>query len=132
MKEFFQHAAHTDGITVRVAVNFLPEQSQPAAGKWFWMYHIRIENGGDTTVQLQTRHWRITDARGMVNHVDGEGVVGETPVLEPGQVHDYVSGCPLATPSGSMEGFYTFADQGGEPLEVRIPFFPLSAPATAD
>ncbi|MGB7407761.1 MAG: Co2+/Mg2+ efflux protein ApaG [Pontixanthobacter sp.] len=131
MLELFQHAAHTDGITVRVGVNFLPEQSQPAARKWFWMYHIRIENGSDQKVQLQTRHWRITDARGMVNHVDGEGVVGETPVLQPGETHDYVSGCPLTTPSGSMEGFYTFSDQGGEPLEVRIPYFPLSAPATA-
>ena len=131
MLELFQHAAHTNGITVRVSVNFLPEQSQPAARKWFWMYHIRIENGSDAQVQLRTRHWRITDGRGMVNHVDGEGVVGETPVLKPGQTHDYVSGCPLATPSGSMEGFYTFTDEGGEPLEVRIPYFPLSAPATA-
>ncbi len=132
MNEFFQHAAHTDGISVRVAVNFLMEQSQPAAGKWFWMYHIRIENRSENAVRLQTRHWRITDGRGMVNHVDGEGVVGETPRLEPGQTHDYVSGCPLPTASGSMEGFYTFTDDAGAPLEVRIPFFPLSAPATAD
>ncbi|MGB3740183.1 MAG: Co2+/Mg2+ efflux protein ApaG [Pontixanthobacter sp.] len=131
MLELFQHAAHTDGITVRVSVNFLADQSQPAARKWFWMYHIRIENGSDRQVQLRTRHWRITDGRGMVNHVDGEGVVGETPVLKPGQTHDYVSGCPLDTPSGSMEGFYTFSDDAGEPLEVRIPYFPLSAPATA-
>jgi ApaG protein len=88
-------------------------------------------------VQLLTRHWRITDARGMVNHVDGEGVVGEQPKLAPGESHDYVSGCPLTTPHGSMEGFYTFRkleDQIGKetPLEVRIPFFPLAAPETAD
>ncbi len=132
MIDLFQHAAHTDGITVRVGVNFLPEQSRPGAGKWFWMYHIRIENGSDQQVRLRTRHWRITDGRGMVNHVDGEGVVGETPMLKPGASHDYVSGCPLNTPSGSMEGFYTFTDEGGEPMEVRIPFFPLSAPATAN
>ncbi|MDN3645006.1 Co2+/Mg2+ efflux protein ApaG [Pontixanthobacter aestiaquae] len=132
MKELFQHAAITEGITVRVAVNFLPEQSQPEAGKWFWVYHIRIENDSDQTVQLQSRHWRITDARGMINHVDGEGVVGEQPVLAPGQTHDYVSGCPLTTPSGSMEGFYTFTTRENAPIEVRIPFFPLSAPATAD
>ena len=131
IKELFQHAAMTDGITVRVAVNFLPEQSQPDAGKWFWVYHIRIENGSHEQVQLMTRHWRITDGAGLVSHVDGEGVVGEQPVLMPGQSHDYVSGCPLDTPHGSMEGFYTFHAENGEPLEVRIPFFPLAAPATA-
>jgi ApaG protein len=138
MKQLFQHAAITDGITVRVAVNFLPEQSRPQDGKWFWVYHIRIENGSHERVQLVTRHWRITDGRGMVSVIDGEGVVGEQPVLEPGQSHDYVSGCPLATPHGTMEGFYTFhrlatrgGGAGGEPLEVRIPFFPLAAPAEA-
>ncbi len=131
MKELFQHTAITDGITVRVAVNFLPEQSRIEVGKWFWVYHIRIENGSDQTVQLVTRHWRITDGRGMVNFVDGEGVVGEQPVLAPGQSHDYVSGCPLTTSMGSMEGHYTFARQSGEKFEVKIPFFPLAAPATA-
>lgn len=131
MKELFQHAAITAGITVRVAVNFMPEQSRPEAGKWFWVYHIRLENGGEVPVQLISRHWRITDGRGMVNHVDGDGVVGEQPLLKPGQSHDYVSGCPLTTAHGSMEGFYTFQVADGSPLEVRIPFFPLSAPATA-
>ena len=132
MKELFQHTAITEGITVRVAVTFLPEQSQIEAGKWFWVYHIRIENGSHEDIQLMTRHWRITDARGMVNHVDGEGVVGEQPRLQPGQSHDYVSGCPLTTTHGSMEGFYTFNRADGSPLEVRIPFFPLAAPETAD
>ncbi len=132
MKALFPHAATTEAITVRVSVNFLPEQSRPEAGKWFWVYHIRIENGGSERVQLMTRHWRITDARGMVNLVDGEGVVGEQPTLDPGQSHDYVSGCPLTTPYGTMEGFYTFQRADGSLLEVRIPFFPLAAPATAD
>ena len=131
MKELFQHAAITDGITVRVAVNFLPEQSRIEAGKWFWVYHIRIENGSDQVVQLLTRHWRITDARGMINFVDGEGVVGEQPVLRPGQSHDYVSGCPLGTAHGSMEGYYSFQQEDGALFEVAIPFFPLEAPATA-
>jgi len=131
MKELFQHAAITAGITVRVAVNFLPEQSHVEAGKWFWVYHIRIENSSDETAQLLTRHWRITDGRGMVSHVDGEGMVGEQPVLKPGQSHDYVSGCPLSTPHGSMEGHYGFLRQDGSILDVAIPFFPLSAPATA-
>lgn len=131
MKELFQHAAVTDGITVRVAVNFLPEQSRIDAGKWFWVYHIRIENGSERRVQLLTRHWRITDGRGMINLVEGDGVVGEQPWLAPGQSHDYVSGCPLATAHGSMEGFYTFQDDDGGLFEVAIPFFPLAAPAPA-
>lgn len=132
MKEFFQHSATTDGVTVRVAVNYLPEQSHPEAGKWFWVYHIRIENASHEPLRLRTRHWRITDGRGMVNHVDGEGVVGEQPLLAPSQSHDYVSGCPLTTPFGSMEGFYTFERPDGTPTEVRIPFFPLAAPETAE
>ncbi len=131
MKELFQHAAMTDGITVRVAVNFLPEQSHIAAGRWFWVYHIRIENHSDQVVQLLTRHWKITDGRGTVNHVDGPGVVGEQPVLHPGQSHDYVSGCPLTTPTGSMEGAYEFHREDGATIKAAIPFFPLTAPATA-
>ncbi|MDP3907036.1 Co2+/Mg2+ efflux protein ApaG [Novosphingobium sp.] len=131
MKELFQHAAMTDGITVRVAVNFLPDQSRIESGKWFWVYHIRIENGSDQPVQLLTRHWRITDGRGLVNHVEGEGVVGESPLLQPGASHDYVSGCPLTTPHGSMEGHYTFRRVDGSLFEAAIPFFALAAPATA-
>ena len=136
IKELFQHAATTHGVTVRVAVNFLPEQSRIEAGKWFWVYHIRIENDSDRTLQLVTRHWRITDGRGAVNLVEGEGVVGETPVLRPGRSHDYVSGCPLATPQGSMDGYYTFREilpdgSPGDAVLVPIPHFPLAAPATA-
>lgn len=131
MKELFQHAATTDGITVRVAVNFLPEQSHIESGRWFWVYHVRIENESPHTVQLLTRHWRIVDGQGGVNHVDGPGVVGEQPVLQPGQSHDYVSGCPLATPTGSMEGHYELRRDDGEMVRAAIPFFPLAAPATA-
>ncbi len=130
MKAFFQHAATSHEVTVRVAVNFLPEQSQPEAGKWFWVYHIRIENNSGETLQLKTRHWRITDGQGHVTHIDGDGVVGDQPILTPGDAHDYVSGCPLTTPHGSMEGFYGFTRGNGDPVEVRIPFFPLAAPAT--
>jgi len=131
MKGLFQHAATTQGVTVRVAVNFLPEQSRIEAAKWFWVYHIRIENGSDRTLQLLTRHWRITDGRGVVALVEGDGVVGEQPVLRPGQSHDYVSGCPLGTPHGSMEGHYTFRADDGASLIVAIPYFALAAPATA-
>jgi ApaG protein len=129
LASFFQHSAVTQGVTVRVAVNFMPDQSRIDVGRWFWVYHIRLENGRDDTVQLHTRHWRITDGNGMVNIVDGEGVVGETPILAPGQAHDYVSGCELNASNGSMEGHYTFATRDGTPFDVAIPFFPLTAPA---
>ncbi len=131
MNSLFQHAAMTGGITVRVAVNFMAEHSRVEAGRWFWVYHIRIENHREDIVQLRTRHWRITDARGMVNIVDGEGVVGETPRLISGATHDYVSGCELTTHHGAMEGHYTFAQADGELFEVAIPRFPLAAPAPA-
>lgn len=131
MKELFQHSAITDGLTVRVAVNFLPEQSRIEAGKWFWVYHIRIENETGETLQLMTRHWRITDGNGEVDFIEGEGVVGEQPVIPNGGSHDYVSGCPLSTPQGSMEGHYTFRRAKGGVFEAAIPFFPLAAPATA-
>jgi ApaG protein len=131
MKQLFQHAAMTDGVTVRVAVNFLPEQSRVESGKWFWVYHIRIENDSSDAIQLLTRHWRITDGRGVVNFVDGEGVVGEQPTLLPGRAHDYVSGCPLGTSVGSMQGHYTMRRDDGSRFDVAIPFFPLAASAPA-
>src|SRR5690606_40742065 len=97
----FPFHATTRDITVHVAVTFLPEQSEPDRGRWFWAYHIRIENGGDQPIQLLTRHWVITDGRGGQHRVDGDGVVGEQPVVQPGRSYDYVSGCPLGTPTGS-------------------------------
>lgn len=131
MKALFPFEATTDGITVRVSVSYLPEQSEPRHGRWFWSYHIRIENDGDATVQLLTRHWIITDGRGEVAEVMGDGVVGDQPMIDPGESYDYVSGCPLQTPTGSMEGSYGMADADGEPFDVAIPVFPLHAPATA-
>ena len=102
MEALFGAAATTGDVTVRVAVSYLPEQSEPARGRWFWAYHIRIENDGTGPVQLLTRHWIITDGRGARHTVEGEGVVGEQPMIEPGASFDYVSGCPLATPTGAM------------------------------
>lgn len=131
LDSFFTASATTNGITVRVSPNYLNEQSQPAQGRWFWSYHIRIENHGDEPVQLLTRHWKITDGRAMVNHVDGDGVVGEQPLLNPGDSHDYVSGCPLGTPSGMMEGQYRFIRADGSTFLAEIPRFQLLAPATA-
>jgi ApaG protein len=131
VKALFPYEAVTDAVTVRVAVSYLPEQSQPAHGRWFWSYHIRIENGGETPVQLLTRHWIIVDGRGGLHEVEGEGVVGDQPVIDPGESYDYVSGCPLQTPTGSMEGSYGMIDADGEEYDVAIPRFPLLAPATA-
>ena len=129
MKELFPHAATTRDITVRVSVSFLPEQSEPGKGRWFWAYHIRIENGGRQAVQLVSREWIIADGRGARHEVRGEGVVGEQPVLEPGASFDYVSGCPLTTPTGQMEGRYFMVGADGSSFPIEIPRFPLIAPA---
>src|SRR5687768_10116604 len=109
----FPHEATTGDLTVRVAVSFLAEQSAPANGRWFWSYHIRIENRGSRSVQLLARSWIITDGRGAVHEVRGEGVVGEMPLIAPGASYDYVSGCPLPTPTGSMTGSYRMVDEEG-------------------
>ncbi len=130
MKSFFPFAETTDGITVRVAVTFLDEQSNPAQGHWLWGYHIRIENHGELPVQLLNRHWRIVDGHGQSSEVTGEGVVGEQPIITPGSSFDYVSGCPLATPEGSMVGSYEMVDGDMNHFLVAIPRFPLVAPAT--
>ena len=128
MKSLFPHAATTADVTVRVAVSFLPEQSEPVKGRWFWAYHVRIENEGKRAVQLVSREWTIVDGRGGRHEVAGEGVVGEQPVLEPGASFDYVSGCPLNTPSGHMEGRYRMVGADGRSFTVAIPRFPLIAP----
>ncbi|WP_373488522.1 Co2+/Mg2+ efflux protein ApaG [Blastomonas sp.] len=132
MERFFPHAATSHGITVRVAVSFLPDRSRADSARWFWSYHIRIENHSDLNVQLLTRHWVITDGRGGMQQIDGEGVVGEQPVIAPGKAHDYVSGCPLGTPTGRMEGVYRMLRSDGDVIAVEIPHFPLVAPAVAD
>ncbi len=131
MNKLFPHSATTDAVTVRVSVSFLPEQSEPARGRWFWAYHIRIENGGPQAVQLLSREWTIADGRGGRHDVQGEGVVGEQPVIAPGESFDYVSGCPLSTPTGWMEGVYRMSRADGSALAARIPRFSLVAPAVA-
>lgn len=129
MDLFFPHAAETAGVTVRVSVSYLADQSEPGRGRWFWAYHIRIENGSNRAVQLLTRHWVITDGRGARHSVEGEGVVGEQPVIAPGASYDYVSGCPLTTPTGGMRGSYRMVDEDGRTFTVAIPKFALTAPA---
>jgi ApaG protein len=129
MKALFNEEAETRGITVRVSASYLPEQSEPARGRWFWSYHIRIENDSALTVQLLTRHWTITDGRGGKHTVEGEGVVGEQPLIAPGASFDYVSGCPLATPTGHMQGSYRMIGEDGSTFDAAIPKFSLLAPA---
>ena len=129
MKALFPNVAETRGVIVRVSVSYLPEQSEPSRGLWFWAYHVRLENVGPMAVQLLTRHGIITDGRGSRHSVEGEGVVGEQPMIAPGSSFDYVSGCPLATPTGSMEGTYHMLGEDGSAFDVDIPKFALFAPA---
>ena len=131
MKGLFPYSETTRGITVRVSVSYLPEQSEPQRGRWFWAYHIRIENDGPMAVQLLTRHWVITDGRGARHSVEGEGVVGEQPMIAPADSYDYVSGCPLATPTGAMQGSYHMVGEDGSAFDVKIPRFSLVAPVNA-
>ena len=129
MNALFPHAARTEDVIVRVSVSFLPEQSELEKERWFWAYHIRIENCGDAPVQLLTRRWSITDGNGRQQEVEGEGVVGEQPLIGPGESFDYVSGCPLATASGEMEGSYRMIRPDGTQFDAEIPRFPLAGPA---
>jgi len=130
LSSLFAHQAQTAGVMVRVSVAYLAEQSSPEAGRWFWSYHIRIENQRDTAVQLLARHWVITDARGDIHDVRGQGVVGDTPRIEPSESYDYVSGCPLETSSGAMAGEFHMVDEYGSTFDIKIPPFELSAPAS--
>ena len=130
MKILFPHVAETRGLTVRVSVSFLPEQSEPAKNRWFWSYHIRLENDAKQAMQLLTRHWVITDGRGARHEVRGDGVVGDQPVIEPGESYDYVSGCPLHTPTGAMEGSFHMVAADGNSFNAATPRFPLVGPAS--
>ncbi len=127
MEGFFAHSATTNGITVRVAPRFLPEQSDPNGHRFVWSYHVRVENHSNDIVQLLRRHWIITDGVGRMSEVEGEGVVGEQPVIPPGGSFDYISGCPLPTPRGSMVGRYHMDGPDGG-FDVVIPPFALVRP----
>lgn len=122
------YAESTKGVTVTAQPIYLEEQSSPGEHRFVWAYQIRIENQSPETVQLLTRHWRITDAQGRVQEVRGDGVVGEQPILEPGQTFEYTSGCPLSTPSGFMVGSYGMVTAGGGIFDVAIPAFSLDSP----
>ena len=113
---------------VRVSTQFLEEQSDKDKGPYVFAYTIEIENVGERTAQLLSRHWIITDAHNIVQDVKGDGVVGEQPTLRPGESFEYTSGCPLPTPVGTMKGSYTFVGEGGEQFDVPVPEFLLSMP----
>jgi len=126
VEAFFPYSATTGRITVRVNPRFLPDQSDAAAGRFVWSYHVRIENDDAAPVQLIARHWVITDADGDTDEVRGEGVVGAQPVIVPAGSFDYVSGCPLPTARGSMRGSYAMLGSDGL-FEVTIPRFQLES-----
>jgi ApaG protein len=115
----------TRHIEVTVTPRFVAERSSPENGYFFWAYTIEISNTGDETVQLKTRYWRITDALGRMQEVRGEGVIGEEPILKPGESFEYTSGVPLPTPSGFMTGTYGMVGETGETFDVEIPAFSL-------
>lgn len=123
----------TRGIRIQARSEYEPERSSPAERYYFFSYRIRIENVGDQTAQLLSRLWVITDDRGEVTHVEGPGVVGETPVLAPGDAFEYTSFCPLPTPVGTMEGHYLMqAVPSGERFEARIEPFTLALPGAVN
>lgn len=121
------YRAVTRKIEVTVRPRFMSERSSPGNGYYFWAYTIEITNLGDETVQLKTRHWRITDELGRLQEVKGPGVVGEEPVLKPGGSFEYTSGVPLPTPSGFMVGSYGMIGPGGEHFDIEIPAFSLDS-----
>ena len=123
------YCAVTRDIRVSVRPFYLAEQSQPDERQFVWAYRVRIENHGTEEVRLLRRTWRITDATGNTQHVEGDGVLGEQPRLEPGTAFEYTSGTPLPTPSGFMTGAYHMVSiASGEPFDVRIPAFSLDSP----
>ena len=125
------YTATTRNITVKVEPQFLSEQSDPASDQYVWLYTINIENGSTDVVQLLNRHWIITNAMGHVEEVQGPGVIGEQPILQPGDSFQYTSGCPLRTPSGMMVGTYEMVGPGDERFDIDIPAFSLDRPHQA-
>jgi len=118
----------TRNIKIAVEPDFLEDQSDPEENRYLWSYRVTIENKSELTVQLLSRFWRITDGRGRVREVRGDGVIGEQPVIAPGRAFEYTSGAPLETPSGFMTGTYHMRASSGESFEVGIPMFALESP----
>ena len=124
-------SATTDGISVRVQSHYLADQSSPRDDRYVFAYTITITNDGGKPAQLRTRHWVITDGRGVVEEVRGDGVVGEQPKLSPGQTFQYTSGCVLTTSVGTMHGTYRMWRDDGSFFDAVIAPFSLASPASA-
>ena len=122
------YRALTRDIEVTVEPYFLEEQSDPDDSRYVWGYRIVISNHSEIAVRLMTRYWHITDENGQVDEVSGPGVIGEQPLLNPGDTYEYSSGCPLDTPSGVMFGHYSMEAEDGETFNVAIPAFSLDSP----
>jgi ApaG protein len=120
--------AITRGIAVSVEPTYLEANSSPGNSQYLWAYRVTIENQGRETVQLLSRHWMITNARGELTEVKGPGVIGKQPVLKPGESYAYTSGAPLNTPSGMMGGAYQMESESGERFDIEIPTFSLDSP----
>lgn len=118
----------TREIRITVRPEFMPDRSDVDEGQFFWAYTVEIANQGAVTVQLTARHWKITDGNGKLQEVRGPGIVGEQPVLKPGETFRYTSGCPLSTPSGIMTGAYRMVDEQGHAFDAVIPVFSLDSP----
>lgn len=121
----------TRSIKVTVKPVYLEDRSSPVEDHYVWAYHVRIKNQGEETVQLRNRHWKITDSQGRMQEVRGPGVIGEQPVLAPGESFEYTSGTPLPTPSGIMVGSYQMETRAGESFWVQVPAFSLDSPHQA-
>lgn len=121
--------AVTRNIRVNVEAQYDPNRSNPDASQWFFLYTVLITNEGRERVQLISRHWIITDGMGEVQEVRGAGVVGQQPLLEPGESFKYTSGCPLTTPFGAMHGTYQMIDQQGGQFDIEIAPFTLAEPS---
>jgi ApaG protein len=122
--------AVTNNVRVEVESHYAPERSQPFQNHWFFHYTVRISNEGDETVQLLSRHWIITDGNGHVEEIRGAGVVGEQPVLSPGESFEYTSGCQLKTSTGTMRGTYQMVTEEGAHFDIEIAPFTLAEPYT--
>jgi ApaG protein len=128
MTNWTPYLASTREIAVSVEPTYLETRSSPDNSQYFWAYRVIIENQGRETVQLLSRHWMITNARGELTEVKGPGVVGEQPVLKQGESFEYTSGVPLDTPSGMMGGAYQMESESGERFDIEIPTFSLDRP----
>ena len=120
----------TEGIRVTVESLYLEEHSEPENQRYTFAYFVRIANESQCRVQLQRRHWTITDGEGKVQTVDGPGVIGEQPFLDPGDEHRYQSGAVLTTPVGTMEGSYEMHEENGRVFDAEIPRFGLQRPGS--